>query len=124
MALKQINKQTALFGRAGTLGFAGVGIICVTQMLALQQLDSSLKFAVLCFCFAIPLLCASGLMHEAFLEHDKIEEEWHRLALAPGAIGCLIGVFSVAGIFWHFSWIYGILFLIAVTVVTSLSVNF
>jgi hypothetical protein len=124
MALKQINKQTAQFGRAGMLGFAGVGIICITQILTLQHLDLPLKFAVLCFGIAIPLLCASGLMQETLLELEKIEARLHGLAIAPGAIGCVIGAVGIASIFCHFSWIDGAVFIAAVLIAIWAMVRF
>src|SRR5947208_1216593 len=120
MALKRINKQAAQFGRAGMLGFGGVGIICVTQILTLQERDQPLKLALLCFCIAIPLLCASGLMHETLLNYDKIEEKVQQLALAPGGIGALVGVIGLVAVFWHFSWVYGFLFFMATAAGTAL----
>jgi len=82
-------------------GLIGIGVIVVTQLLALGVLDKALKVSLYCFVISIPLLSLYSL-NLVVMSHNKYYSlTWYNLfSVGAGMLSALVGVGAV---FWHFS---------------------
>jgi hypothetical protein len=95
------------------LGLAGVCIVCVTQILTLSALDVCLRLALGSFSLGLPVLTTAGLMQEGLLAHSSISSPAYWIAGFALLTGSVLAVIGLACIFWHFHWMFGVLFLIS-----------
>ncbi|HYZ65110.1 MAG TPA: hypothetical protein VE574_00110 [Nitrososphaeraceae archaeon] len=87
----------------------GVSIIAIIQLLQTSP-DNFLLVSTYAFAIAIPVLSAHLALYRDVTRH-KYDVEWgHDWVMWTGMIAATTGVVSL---FWHFSYIAGVLFLIA-----------
>ena len=82
---------------------AAAGFVAVTQIVTRDNLSGSLKLAVLFFSVSIPTLGIFSFIEEP---HDK--SSWYAIAFTSLNSLALVGL---TALFWHFGWIYCLLFL-------------
>ncbi|HEV2842588.1 MAG TPA: hypothetical protein VGW39_14795 [Chthoniobacterales bacterium] len=111
-----VRRQDAEYSRIALLGVAGVCVVCVTQILTLPALDLCLKLALGGFSLGLPLLTGAGLMQEGLLEHPSITERAYWIAGIAMLTGYLCAVWGLLFLFWHFHWLFGLLFLVGSSV--------
>jgi len=87
----------------------GISIIAITQLLQTSP-DNFLLVSTYAFAIAIPVLTAHLALHRDATRR-RYDVEWgHDWLFLTGLIAPMAGVVSL---FWHFSYIAGVLFLIA-----------
>ena len=103
---------------------AGAGIAASLELASRETLSSLLLFALGCFAVTIPSAIALVILAQVIYEVGKAstpdgesqEQNWpvfsYVLAVVD-QIGCYLGFVAL---FWHFSWIIGMIFLLATTV--------
>lgn len=111
MAKIPVKKETTQFARLAMLGLAGVCVICVTQILTLAVLDLPVKLGLGGFAIALPLLTVAGMMHEGLLDHSLVDSRSQLILAGVAMLGCIGALWGLTFVFWHFHWVFGVLFL-------------
>jgi hypothetical protein len=91
---------------SGALAIAFVG---VTQLLQVKDLDTPLTVSLYAFVVAMPLIAAALVLVDVVprrMGNAYILEVW------AGFAGVQFSFVGMAGIFWHFSWFAGALFIV------------
>jgi hypothetical protein len=100
---------------------AAASIAAVIQLVTLLSLDRALTIVVSCFSVAIPINIAIGLMlHPSSGVSPEAFVRWKVLVVY--VVGLLIAFSGFTSLFWHVSWIFGVVFLIS-TLVAVTAVN-
>jgi hypothetical protein len=93
------------------LGSAAASFLAVLQILTLTSPDISLKVSLFAFSISLPINIGMGtLLHRL----QGVLAKWIRNI---GILGPYISLIGFMAIFWHFSYVIGIAFIIATAVV-------
>jgi len=92
-------------------GISGASLIAIIQLISLPQLSTSLKIALYSFTIAIPLLVAFIIITEEKILYQWTLRNLEQKSLTIGTIGAAFAFLGFTTIFWHFSFIVGLLFL-------------
>jgi hypothetical protein len=116
-----VGKEETRLTRLGMLGLAGVCVICVTQILTLSARDWSLTLALGAFSIALPALTGTGVMAEELTKESFVEMRSSFILVGVMKVGMIGAFLGLSCVFWHFHWIFGVLFVIssAVTLVSA-----
>jgi hypothetical protein len=97
--------------RLSITALLGVGVISVVQLLGATTLDDSLRFSLYCFAVAIPFLSAYLQVLSFDPRRKHFPGRWYVATFS--ALGPLVSLMGLGGIFWHFSRRIGLLFIAA-----------
>lgn len=91
----------------GAAGFAGISVV---QLLGVGHLDPSLIVAVCAFAVSLPLLVKDLLDAQAEERHEITVNADTQLNIT--SFGLTAAMLGAGGIFWHFSLLIGLLFVL------------
>ena len=97
-------------GRLIFTALLGMSIIAVVQIVGRTELDISLIIALYCFAVAIPFLASFIWMIDSVSDPKKLADAWYYDFV--GIIGALGALAGIGAIFWHFSKIIGVVFIV------------
>jgi len=100
-------------------GMAGTSFIGMLSMLQLSTIDRALSAALICFAISIPFNIFVGLEIEGTTRLTNLIAENSLEIYYSGGIITVLGIILI---FWHFSWIYGTVFIISCIAVFVISI--
>ena len=117
-----VDKKGILEDKLGVAGLLGLCIIAVIQLISIKTLNAPLWVSLCCFAVAIPLLAGYFFMLESQTRFQVSVTKWYENLI--GYAGIIIGFAGIAGLFWHFSWVVSVIFVILSVIVIILWTDF
>jgi hypothetical protein len=92
-------------------GYLGIRLLFLQAFVSLTTLDLALLIALFAFAVAIPLLAASIVLNNIlWVVKYSSRSRWILLIRHISPVSAIVGIVAV---FWHLSWISGLLFSIS-----------
>jgi hypothetical protein len=99
------KEDKILFG-----AFTGICTVALIQILGVTNRDAPINIALYCFAIAIPLLAVKLYAVAIESTYEITIITWYMQSISfAGIAGAIVGILCI---FWHFSWLVGITFLI------------